>query len=287
MADIELLYDRAQVVAHSDPDGLVPTTAALVLRKSDGTTLQSPVVTLPTASTTVAAGSTVNVIKVASAAGLAVGQPLAIVSDGVTYVATPVSIDGVDLTLAAALPVVPDTGATVKALRMTATITAAGVGELGAGLQLEWRYNNATASGYATAEVAIVRWLWQQPLSGPDVAELLASIYTTTRTPDFCSAIADRVSNKIRNAIEQTGRRPYLYASPSAFSEVAQIGVRWVLAESGIGLVGDIATLVREYRFAFADELQKAVAGLKGYDATEEGRTDTPKRNTLTIKMVR
>jgi hypothetical protein len=285
--DVELLYDRAQTVSHADAEGLVPTTATLVLRKADGTTLQAPTVTLPTASTTVAAGSTVNVLKVASATGLSVGQPLAIVSDGVTYVATPVSIDGVDLTLAAALPAVPDTGATVKALRMTATITAAGLAELGAGLQLEWRYNNASATGYATAEVAIVRWLWQPPISGPDVAELLANIYGTTRSPAFCDAIAERVSSKIRNAIEQTGRRPYLYASPAAFSEVAQIGVRWVLAESGIAQVGDVSSLVREYRFAFSDELQKAVAGLKGYDANAEGRTDAPRRNTLTIKLVR
>ncbi|MBM4346200.1 MAG: hypothetical protein FJ100_22730, partial [Deltaproteobacteria bacterium] len=230
---------------------------------------------------------TAAVLKLASTVGVTVGQPLAVVSDGETHVITPVRIDGDYVTLAATLPSVPDTGATVKGLRMTATVTAVGVAELGAGLQLEWRYNNATAAGYATQEVAVVRWLWQQPITAAEIAELLGVVYQTTRSPDFCEGISERVSNKIRAAIEQTGRRPYLYASPSAFAEVAQIGARWVLAESNIGLVGDLPALVREYRFAFNDELTKAVAGLRGYDATAEGRLDQPKRSVISIPTSR
>lgn len=284
--DLELLYDRAQVVAHADPDGLVPTTATVVLRRADGTQLQSPVVTKPSASTTVAAGTTALALVVASAAGLVVGQPLAVTSDGVTYVVTPVRIDGTTVHLAAALPVVPDTGSPVKALRMAATITAVGLAELGAGLQLEWRYSSATQDGYATTEVAVVRWLWQPVLSGADVAELLATTYQTTRSDDFCKGVADRVNAKIRNAIEQTGRRPYLYVAPGAFAEVAQVGARWVLADQGIGLVGDLASLVREYRFAFNDEMAKVVASLKGYDKDNDGKI-TDRRNVLAIPMVR
>ena len=56
--DLELLYDRAQLVGHADLNGLVPSTAALVLRRADGTQLQAPAVSLPTAATTVAAGTT-------------------------------------------------------------------------------------------------------------------------------------------------------------------------------------------------------------------------------------
>ena len=284
--DLELLYDRAQVVGHADPDGLVPTAATVVLRRADGTQLQAPVVTLPTAATTVAAGSTTTEIEVASAAGLTVGQGLALVAEGVTYVVTPTRIDGTTLHLAAALPAVPPIGATVKALRMTATITAPGIGELGAGLQLEWRYTAGATAGYATVEVAVVRWLWQPALSASDVAEMLATVYQATRSDDFCRGVAERVNTKIRNAIEQTGRRPYLYVGPGAFSEVAQVGARWVLADQGIGLVGDLAGLVREYRFAFNDEMAKAVAGLKGYDADNDGKSG-PQRNVLAIPMVR
>lgn len=284
--DLELLYDRAQLVAHADPDGLVPTTASVVLRRADGTQLQAPAVTLSTISTTVAAGSTALALVMASVAGMAVGQPLAVTSDGVTYVVTPVRIDGTTVHLAAALPVAPDVGSPVKGLRMTATVTAPGLAELGNGLQLEWRYNNATQSGYATVEAAVVRWLWQPVLSGADVAELLATVYQTTRSDDFCKGVADRVNTKIRNAIEQTGRRPYLYVAPGAFAEVAQVGARWVLADQGIGLVGDLASLVREYRFAFNDEMAKVVAGLKGYDKDNDGKI-TAQRNVLAIPMVR
>lgn len=283
---LELLHDRAQVVSHADPGGLVPTTAALTLRRADGAMLQTPTVTKSTISTTVAAGSTALALVVASATGIVVGQPLAVTSDGVTYVVNPVRIDGTTLHLAAALPVVPDTGSTVKGLTMTATITAVGLSELGAGLQLEWRYSNATQNGYATTEVAVVRWLWQPVLSAGQVAELLATVYQTTRSDEFCRGVADRVNAKIRNAIEQTGRRPYLYVAPGSFAEVAQVGCRWVLADQGIGLVGDLAALVREYRFAFNDEMGKVVASLRGYDADNDGKT-TSQRAVLAIPMVR
>lgn len=284
--ELELLHDRAQVVGHADLGGLVPSTATLVLRRADGTQLQAPVVTLPTAATLVAAGSTSTELEVDSAAGLVVGQELAVVAEGVTYVVTPTRIDGTTLHLAAALPAVPAIGSPVSALRMTAVLTAVGLAELGAGLQLEWRYDDGTNDGYATVEVAVVRWLWQPPISGGEVAELLATVYQATRSDDFCRGVADRVNTKIRNAIEQTGRRPYLYVAPGAFAEVAQVGARWVLADQGIGLVGDLASLVREYRFAFNDEMQKVVASLKGYDKDNDGKI-TAQRNVLAIPMVR
>ena len=284
--DVELLYDRPTVIRHADLSGLVPTVATLVLRDATGTTIQSPAVVLPSVATTVASATTLT-IAVANAVGLRVGEPLALVTDGETYCVTPIRIDGSTLHLAAALPVVPDVGSTVSALTMSATVTALGQGKLGAGLQIEWRYENAAAKGYATAEAACVRWLWQQPITAPEVAELLASVYQTTRSEEFCRMVAERVSQKIKNAIEQTGRRPYLYVSPGAFSEVAQVGARWVLADMGIGLVGDLAGLVREYRFAFSDELEKVIAGLKAYDTNNSGESEQGKRSFFSIRMAR
>ena len=285
---VELLHDRATVIAHADLDGLLPTIASVVLRRADGTTLQSPVVTVPTTATTIAvSGSTVDALVVVSAAGLRVGEPVAVVSDGETYVTTPARIDGNTLHLLSALPVVPDAGSPVRALRMSATVTALTTAELGSGLQLEWRYNSATADGFATYEVAVVRWLWQAPITAAEVAELLATVYQTTRSDEFCRSVAERVSTKIRNAIEQTGRRPHLYAAPGAFAEVAQAATRWVLADTGIGIVGDLASLVRAYRFEFTDEMAKVVAGLTAYDVLNQGRTDAPRRNVVAIRTRR
>ena len=285
---VEVLYDRAQVVSHSDAGGIVPTSATLVVRRADGSQLQAPAVTLPSGSTTVAAGSTVLALVLVSATWVRVGEPFAVVSQAETYVCTPTRVDGSTVYLVAALPAVPVVGATVKALKMTATITAPGVAELGAGLRAEWRYASASATGYGSAEVAVVRWLWQEPMAASQVSDLLSSVYQTTRSEQFCRDVAGRVSAKIRNAIEQTGRRPWLYVSPGAFSEVAQIGLRWVLAETGIMQGGDPAAAVREYRFAFNDELQKAIAGLKGYDAAGDGKSDPTKlRNVISIRMVR
>ena len=286
--EVELLYDRAQVVAHYDPAGIVPTSATLQLLRADGTVLQAPVVSLPSSSSTTAAGTTALVLVLVSAAFVRVGEPIAITSQGEVYVATPVRIDGTSVYLAAALPAVPALGSTVAALKMSATITATGIAELGAGLRLEWRYASATLNGFHTDEAAVVRWLWQEPISAASIAEMLATVYQTTRSEQFCRDVAGRVSSKIRNAVEQTGRRPYLYVSPGAFSEVAQIGARWVLADVGIGQAGDISALLREYRFAFNDELGKVVAGLKGYDAANDGTADpVARRNVVAIRTVR
>lgn len=285
--DLELLHDRATPIWHEDPDGLVPTSATAVLYRPDGSVLQSPAVTLPSVSTTVAAGSTAEVLVVDSALGLRVGERLVVVSDGETWVVDPALIDGTSVHLLSALPSVPDVGSSVRALRMTASVTAPGSGELASGLRVEWRYSDATASGFASQEASVVWWLWQEPVSASQVAELLATVFQTKRSEEFCRSVAERVSTKVRNAVEQTGRRPFLFASPGAFSEVAQAALRWVLADSGIGLVGDLPALVRSYRYEFNDEMTKVVAGLKGYDSDNKGRLDAPRRNVVSIRTVR
>jgi len=284
-----VLFDRVQAIAHSDPAGIVPTSATCTLRRSDGTTLESPAVTLPTGATTIAAGTTALVLVLAAGgAWLQVGVPIVVEVQGEAYVCTPARVDGATVYLVAALPVVPANGSPVKELLMTATIAAPGSTELGAGLRLEWRYSSATKTGYASAEVAIVRWLWQEPISGAAVSDILATVYQTSRSEQFCRDVAGRVSAKIRNAVEQTGRRPWLFVSPGAFGEVAQVGARWVLADLGIGQVGDPAALLREYRFAFNDELSKAVAGLKGYDVADNGTSDPSRlRNVVAVRTVR
>ena len=288
--DVEVLHDRASAVWHDPPLGEVAASASCTLRRADGTTLQTPAVTLPSASTTVTgSSSTAAALVVSSATGLRVGEPVAITDDGVTQVATVARIDGTTLHLVAALDFVPAAGATVKAIRLRATVTAPGVAELGNDLTLEWRYTTAGGdAGFGTSQVDVVRSLWQDPITVGEVAELLATVYQAPRSAEFCRLVAERVSAKIRNAVEQTGRRPYLYLSPSAFGEVAQVAARWVLADMGIGHVGDLAGLVREYRFAFADEMTKVVAGLRGYDSNNDGKFDsTERRNVVSIPTVR
>lgn len=285
--DIELLYDRATTITHADMSGLVPTAATVVLRAPNGSQLQAPAVTLSTINTHANASSTELMLDLDSVVGVKVGQPLAVTSYGETYVCTPWRIDGLHVHLAFALPVKPANNDPVKGLTMSASLSALGLAALGAGYQVEWRYENATAKGFATAEAACVRWLWQPAITASEIAELLATVYQTTRSEEFCRGIADRVNDKIRNAIEQTGRRPYLYVSPRAFSEVAQIGARWVLADMGIALVGDIATLVREYRYAFGDELEKVINGLKAYDANNTGDTTPTKRPLYSLRTSR
>lgn len=285
--DIDLLYDRATTITHADLSGLVPTAATVVLRDSKGAQVQAPVVTLPTINTHCDGGSTATVLKPHTMTGFKVGQPIAVVSHGETYVVTPARVTATTVDLEAGLPQTPDQNDPIYGLTMTASIAALGIGALGSGYQIEWRYQNATEKGYASSEAHCVRWLWQPPISASEIAEMLADVYQINRSEEFCRTVAERVNAKVRNAVEQTGRRPFLYVSPGAFSEVAQVGARWVLADMGVALLGDVATLVREYRFAFNDELEKVIAGLKAYDAGNTGKVEETPHRLISIQVTR
>jgi hypothetical protein len=285
--DLDLLYDRATTITHADLSGLVPTAATVVLRDAKGNQVQAPAVTLSTISTHCDPSSTATVLKPHSTTGMKVGQPLAVVSQGETYVVVPALVTATDVHLEAGLPQAPSNNDPIYGLTMTASIAALGIGALGPGYQIEWRYQNATTKGYASVSANCVRWLWQPPITASEIAELLASVYQTSRSEEFCRGVAERVNTKVRNAIEQTGRRPYLYVSPGAFAEVAQVGARWVLADMGVALLGDIATLVREYRYAFGDELEKCIAGLKAYDATNTANVENERPRLFSIQVTR
>jgi hypothetical protein len=285
---IELVAGTSTPIAHADETGIAPTSASVVLRDELGQVVESPVVELPTVSTTIAAGSTALALVVASAAGIVVGRPLAVTSDGVRYLATPSRVDGSTLHLRAALPVAPDLGSSVVDVTMTATLSSVAVARVGAGWQVEWRYASADASRVVTVEAAVVRWPWRRAYSASDVATLLSSVYRSPRTLDFCEQVAERVDAKLRGSIERTGRRPFLFLDASKFREVAEVAARWVLADLGISTIGDPVASSREYRFAFGDELQKVVAGLASYDARNDGSTDpASRRNVVSIRTRR
>lgn len=272
MVEVELQYDASTAVSHADMvDGIVPTSATVTLYDTDGASVSSPTVTLPTASTTTTTGTTAAALVLTSASGFAVGRPIAVVSDGVTYVAEIARLDGSTAYLAATLPLIPDSGSTVKTLRMTATVTAPGVANIGAGLRLVWVYSDGTNSRTVSYPASVVRWQWRPPVSGEDVREVIATSYGDKRSQVYCNKVADRVNQKIRAAILRTGRRPWLFLSAEAFSEAADKGIRYALAEDGICQSGQIYEAQRETRFAFDDALTAAITSTP-YDRDADGQ---------------
>lgn len=283
----DLLAGSATPIENVDELGLVPTAATCVLRDPLGVQVEAPAVTLPTVSTTVSATPTASALPVASVVGIQAGRRYVVTWDGVPHVVRVASIDGSTLRLRDALPSVPDVGATVRDLRMTASVAALATTRIGAGWQVEWRYNDGTTYRVQTTEAAVVRWPWRPALSGSDVSSILSSIFRTQRDLDWCQGIADRVDALLRTQIEHTGRRPELFLEASRFAEVARKGALWLLAEHGYSLNGDPLATSREYRFAFNDESQRVVASLTAY-ADAQGRTDPAlRRNVLSIPTVR
>ncbi len=277
--EFEFQFNQAQTVTHYDAAGFVPTSATLTLYNDQGVSIQTPAVTVPTASQTLTSNSTPTTLSVADASAFSVGDSVAVIVDGETFVEQIVTIEthGAhdDMNILSAIPVSSANlhNATVKALKMTATVTALGIGNLGSNWQLSWAYNDGVTYKNATYAAHVVRWPWQLAFDSNDVAELLATVYGTERSLEFCREVARRIDGKIRNAIDQTGRRPFLFLSPSYFREVAETCARWILADMGIFLVGgDVTEFLREYRFAFNDELTKVIRSLKAYDSDNDGK---------------
>ena len=135
---MELHYNSAKEV-WIEPLDTVATTATVALYKADGTTAGvSLSATIPSASTTVAAGSSSLALVVASAVGFSVGERVRVSSQGVAQCPRVVRIDGTTLRLAASLEHVPDTGSAVEAVRITSSIPALGETLLGTDYRLEW-----------------------------------------------------------------------------------------------------------------------------------------------------
>lgn len=289
MTELELRCDASTAVSHFDAEGICPTTATLTIYKPDGTVAETPAVTKPTASTTVASGVSATGFTLTSATGFSVGQQISVTSDGVVYVAKIARLDGAAVYLQDALPLVVDTGATVKALTMTASVAALGTAAIGTGYRAVWAYSDATASRTAAYQAAVVRWAWTSPVSGADVRSVLANSFQERKSEAFCDRVASTVSDRIQSQIYRTGRRPWLYLSPYVFAEAARQGIRYTLAEEGIYPGGDAIAAVREMRFAFEDAMTQALTAA-AYDSTASGQVDTSAQSTggiYTIRAVR
>jgi len=274
---MELLKNTSKAVTYCDPVGMVPTSSSLKVYDKEGKLQQTAVVTLPTATTTVAAGTTSSAIAVADASGFSgVGSLIKIVSDGVDYVAKIARVDGNTFHLSASLPLIPDTGAAVSALEVTATIAA--IGTVGT-YRIEWNIADATDTRQRNEQAYVVNWLFEDPISSLDVAEILELTYGERRQEVFYDHIRERVNAKIERALAATGRRAHLYASPDLFREAARTCIHWILAESGFAPAGsDISEWIRQMRIQFDQEIAQVINSLETYDKNEDGELSTTER---------
>lgn len=283
---IELHKDKAAVLKHTDVEqAIIPTTATVALVDAADSTIEAPVVTLPTASTTVAAGSTDEILNVVSAAGLVVGEPLQLVDAGNTYVVVPSRIVALAVTLREALPITPAVGATVKALTMSATFAA--VGSVKPNSMIRWQFDDGTTYRQHQEIVDVVRWPFEAVVSAADVARQLALV-GTSKSDLFCEDVADAVNNRIRAYLRATGRRPDLVADPTAFELAGRAGVDMALAERAVVSFGDDPIETRQrLRDAFRADMQLVIDGLSFVDSNDDGKLDPDARAFMGVTRIR
>lgn len=271
---IELRHDQATALVLDAPDGIVATSATLTLYKPNGQVVEAPAVTVPTASTTVQAGSTDLDLVLASVAGLSPGQLVRITSHGVHHLRRIASISGTTVQLLSALPEDAAAADVVKSLRLAATFAAPGASLLGANYSAEWTWTDGTNKGSKRESVDVVRWPFVNPVGPQDVADILAQVYRDTSRPEaWCADIAGRAAEKIRLQLWARGERPHLYVDSGRFREAALTAVHWLLAESGYSPAGtDAETRQRNLRIQFAEEVALVVRSLAVYDGDGDGQ---------------
>lgn len=279
---IALLYGQSTQVYHEDRrgGGIVPASASLRLLDETGAVVESPTVTLPTADTTVSASPapTRSLFTVADATGIAVGEACQIAIDGELISFVPETIDSGEVEPTASLPVAPESGDTVKGLRMTATIAGLAESQVGDGYRVEWQYTDAAGKTYThTQSASVVRWLPPVYVTADDVREHVARVHPGAHTASraIWSDVAKRVERRIERAIESTGRRAYLYGDSDTFNEASYHAMRLALAEVGFYPPGvDSAQYAQVLQREVNHHMRTALGGLADYDTDGDGKPD-------------
>ena len=269
---VELAYDGTTQVTLVGV--VVATSATLAVTSPDDVATESPTVTVPTVTTTTTSGTTANILELAAVTGIAPGDALQVLSDGVRYACTAAVVDSVSKTveLVTGLPVIPDMGSTVAKTQLTASVSALGTANIGPNWRLVWTYSDGTTTRKVAIGAAVVRQLWTSPITVPDVRRTLAEM-SAKRSNQWCADVVQRVNDSLLQRVEATGRRPWAFLSSSAFIGAARQGIRYELALQGIAHGGQIYEAQRELRFAFDDALSGVVGSL-AYDQNDDGKID-------------
>lgn len=277
---VDKRYDIAKRVYLDPVDDLgdvhVATSASLTVYDSAGTSYQTPAVTLPSASTTIASASASKLeLRLTSTTGFTTGERVRVVCDGVTYAPRVARISGGIAYLDTALPVTPQAGDPVAAIRLSATIAAGVEADIGLDYRLEWQWTSATDAGHSVELLDIVRWPWTCPITADTVREHLATVFAVADRSDvWCQRVADRVSDMLQQDVRRAGRREHLLASADVFRELGNLAQTMVLAELGYAKGDDSVEAMRAARYAYEDRLERVLGGLTYYDADNDGAVD-------------
>lgn len=290
---LTLRYDAATPIAMVDPDGVVPTAASVSFIGADGANRSlTSSVTLPSASSTVAS-ATATSATLASATGFVAGQPVQVTAGGRPQVATVTRIEGATLRFSVALDAAPDVGSNVRALQVSATVSAPGISLLGPNHRLVWSYNGADGVARQRVDaVSVVRYLPDPPVTATEVrgiAALLSPSSVASRDASYWSDIAARVAQRIEAELGATGRRSALYGDPNAFREAGRLLTRIYLADDGLmpaGVMPDSYT--KDLSIRLQAELRTAVSGL-AYDQNGDGAISpaeaTPRFYSVRVRL--
>ena len=256
-----------------------PVSSTLTFVSSSGVLLSSPVVTLDPVDRAIVSVGEFSFTVAAGPGTVSAGQKywLTNPADGAgsfmcsSVVGTTVSYEDLPSTT-------PSTTGKLYGGRLTATIPASALAQLGQWYQLRWLVTMHDGQVVSYLEPACVcRTVFSPPMT-PEVAARHAGYafpgVASTRRQEYWAGVADRASRRVIQRILASGRMPQLVGDQSLLEDAGMAALRIELARDGLIPPGfDGTTFLDRMEQELKDQLEFSLSGT-WHDSNEDGKVD-------------
>ena len=261
-------------------DAAVPTAATVKAYSPSGELLETVVASVDSASATVSsASSDQQSLTLSDGTGIVVGRAYRVeLSSGAIAIVRAERVSGSVMTIADPTGFDP-TGATVKGLRVYATLTAATTEDRGVNHSLIWEVVQGVETRIYSDVYHVVRMQFRDPVTPSDVYSFVASHHPSSAaamTMEQRKRIADRANVRVRSRLLETQRYPHLVGDPAIFSEAGRASLEWVLLSERMLMPStddDLTTVMTSLDRRVAEEVTRGITNC-WYDASDERVVD-------------
>lgn len=240
------------------------------MKDTDGSTIEEPTPVVDTVDTTIAtyASMTEDVIKVASATGIARGVQYVVTDDQWgTAVVEVSSVASTVVTLVEPLPAVPQVGSAFQGLEVTMAVAA--ISDRALGYRAVVR--GPTAGQEEVVRFDVVYQPWSDPIRADDVRRYVSRVYTSSpilEDEERLADVAQRACDHIRSRLRAANRYEHRYFDTSDLYEPCELAMRAELARQGLRPGGvDGTEYLRQIEFDLRDRLDDVIQSSVPYDS--------------------
>jgi len=232
----EIVEDTTTTVVDVYPEAVaaaVPTAGVVKAYSPSGEVLATITASVDGASTTVSSASAdQETLTLADASDIVLGRQYQVAAaSGAIAIVTAESKSGSAVTIAE--PTGFDaTGATVKGLRVFATLTADATATRAVNHSLLWTVTQGAETRVYSDVYHVVRTQFKDPVTASDVYSFIATHHPSSAaatTMERRKQLAERANSRVRGRLLESQRYAHLAGDPSIFKEAGRAALEWVL----------------------------------------------------------